>query len=82
MIIYTLIITKDGETIFSHDIALSPDQPFSKDVSEAFEVFRMNFKETRACHQLGDSRRRICVIHRRLAESEGPTNGASSRPTG
>ena len=36
----------------------------------------------RACHQLGDSRRRICVIHRRLAESEGPTNGASSRPTG
>jgi len=46
MIIYTLIITKDGETIFSHDIALSPDQPFSKDVSEAFEVFRMNFKET------------------------------------
>jgi hypothetical protein len=52
MIIYTLIITKDGETIFSHDIALSPDQPFSKDVSEAFEVFRMNFKETRACHQL------------------------------
>ncbi len=46
MIIYTLIITKDGETIFSHDIAFSPDQPFSKDVAEAFEVFRMNFKET------------------------------------
>jgi hypothetical protein len=46
MIIYTLIITKDGETIFSHDIALNPDQPFAKDVSEAFEVFRMNFKET------------------------------------
>ncbi len=46
MIIYTLILTKDGETIFSHDIAFSPDQPFSKDIAEAFEVFRMNFKET------------------------------------
>ena len=44
--IYTLIITKDGKTIFSHDIAVSPDEPFSSDVCEAFETFRMNFKET------------------------------------
>ena len=46
-------------------------------------------KESRSCHQLGerrsegppDSQDWFCVIHRRSAESEGPTDGATSRST-
>jgi DNA-binding transcriptional LysR family regulator len=65
--------------------ALSLLAPISNILGEVAKIINDQDKfvaATRACHQLGDSRRRICVIHRRLAESEGPTNGASSRPTG
>jgi hypothetical protein len=70
------VTTFDEAIKLQTEFAKSSYESFVAQSTKMFELF------TRACHQLGDSRRRICVIHRRLAESEGPTNGASSRPTG
>jgi hypothetical protein len=45
-VIYTLIITKDGEPIFSHDVPIADDHPFAQEVAAALDTFRMDFKET------------------------------------
>jgi len=43
--------------------------------------YMQNRLNSRACHQLEDSLREVRMIHRRSAESEGPTHDASSRTT-
>ena len=43
MILYTVAVTKSGNVVFEHDIAVDATRSFAEDVHDAMENFRKNF---------------------------------------